>query len=779
MNLDPQSFFSFPLDDFQLDAIKHLEDGKSVVVCAPTGSGKTVVAEYAVEIALLSNKRCFYTTPLKALSNQKLFDLRKKFGDDRVGLLTGDVSLNREAQIVVMTTEVFRNMLYGTVFGDVRDNLRDVASVILDECHYMNDTERGTVWEESIIYAPEDIQLVALSATVANAGDLTTWIDETHGATELVQSDFRPVPLRFYYFGDRQIFPLLSPGGGINKTVKERFGKSRRYSQKEMRDARNRQGKAFNHPGDILATLSAKDMLPAIVFLFSRRGCEEQMKQAKGIPLLNKAELAELRACVDELTAGNPNLKNHPHMPYLLEGMAVHHAGMLPSWKGIVEKLFQKCLLKVVFATETLAAGINMPARACVISSLTKRADEGRRSLTASEFLQMSGRAGRRGMDDVGHVIVLHSMFEIADDAAKLATAKSDPLSSRFTPSYGMVLNLLERHSMSECQELIERSFGQFIVNKQLQPLQFHRIACEKELERLVNPLCPGEIGDLDLYQKKLSSARAGHKQIRQMGKIPSNKAADIQTAIDGINSRIKMDLAEANAMPCHGCPVQHPCGQKGHRIENLQKRIKDIDRRVARETAKYWRTFSALSKILTSKGYLDPDTHKPTHKGRMTAAIRGSNELFLVEVLLSGLLDNLDITELATVINVLVQEEGRGNQEMAKRAHITPAVEMVLNEVTIIAKRLIKTQRDHDIDIPVHFARHFAPFIQMWANGATWKQIQLASPFDDGDIVRAIRRTLDLARQFARVKGLRPELIARLEDVERAINRDEVLEDV
>lgn len=779
MNLDPQSFFSFPLDEFQLDAIKHLEDGKSVVVCAPTGSGKTVVAEYAVEIALLSNKRCFYTTPLKALSNQKLYDLRKKFGDDRVGLLTGDVSFNREAQIVVMTTEVFRNMLYGTVFGDVRDNLRDVASVILDECHYMNDAERGTVWEESIIYAPEDIQLVALSATVANADDLTTWIDETHGATELVSSDFRPVPLRFYYFGDRQIFPLLSPGGGINKTVKERFGKSRRYSQKEMRDARNRQGKAFNHPGDVLATLSAKDMLPSIFFLFSRRGCEEQMKQSKGIPLLSKAEMGELRVCVDELTAGNPNLKNHPHMPYLLEGMAVHHAGMLPSWKGVVEKLFQKGLLKVVFATETLAAGINMPARSCVISSLTKRADEGRRSLTASEFLQMSGRAGRRGMDDVGHVIVLHSMFEIADDAAKLATAKSDPLSSRFTPSYGMVLNLLERHSMDECQELIERSFGQFIVNKQLEPLQFHKIACEKELGRLANPLCPGEIGDLDLYQKKLASARAGHKQIRQMHKIPSNKVPDLEQAIEGINSRIKEDLAIANSMPCHGCPVQDPCSKKGHRIENLEKRIKDIDRRVARETAKYWRTFSSLSKILTAKGYLDPDSHKPTHKGRMTAAIRGSNELFLVEVLLSGLLDNLDVTELATVINVLVQEEGRGNQEMNKRARISGTVEMVLNEVTIIAKRLIKTQRDYDIDIPVHFARHFAPFIEMWANGATWKQIQLASPFDDGDIVRAIRRTLDLARQFARVKGLRPELTARLEDVERAINRDEVLEDV
>lgn len=291
-DINVHDIFGFQLDDFQLEAIKHLEENRSVVVCAPTGAGKTVIAEYAVEMALRSNKRCYYTTPLKALSNQKLNDFKNKYGEDKVGLLTGDISINREAPIVVMTTEVFRNMLYGTILGDVTRNLRDVAFVILDECHYMNDAERGTVWEESIIYAPKNIQLVALSATVANAAELTTWIDETHGPTGLVLSDFRPVPLRFHYFGDRHIYPLLSPGKGVNTLLKARFGSKK----SQHKDRKRRSGPVLGaSPNDVLAVLSGRNMLPAIYFLFSRRGCEESMKRARGIPLINLSEQAELK----------------------------------------------------------------------------------------------------------------------------------------------------------------------------------------------------------------------------------------------------------------------------------------------------------------------------------------------------------------------------------------------------------------------------------------------------------------------------------------------------
>ncbi len=781
LNIDLSGLFDFKLDDFQVEAIQHLENNRSVVVCAPTGAGKTVIAEYAVEMALRSNKRCYYTTPLKALSNQKFYDLRMRYGDEKVGLLTGDISINREAPIVVMTTEVFRNMLYGTILGDVSKNLRDVAFVILDECHYMNDAERGTVWEESIIYAPKDILLVALSATVANADELTTWIDETHGPTSLVMSDFRPVPLRFYYFGDRHIYPLLSPGRGVNTLLKARFSVKR----SAHKDRRRRAIPALGaHPADVLAVLSGRNMLPAIYFLFSRRGCEESMRKAKGIPLLNVKEQAELRDVVKQYTRDNPNLQNHPHLPYLYEGMSVHHAGMLPSWKAMIEKLFQRGLLKVVFATETLAAGINMPARSTVISSIYKRADEGHRELHASEFLQMSGRAGRRGMDEVGHVIVLHHPFEPVEDAAKLAIAPADPLRSRFTPSYGMVLNLLERHTIEDTRDLIERSFGQFLVNQQLEPLYEQNIVWQRELERLRQPLCPGELGDLPLYAKRLEAIRVKHKQLKQTerglkhGEHKRGSSARVdpkaQVVLDDVHTEINALLKEAYAMPCHGCPVQKPCSKQTERIKQLESRIKEFDRRIARETTKYWRTFEALSNILRIKGYLN--ANRPTALGRMTTGIRGTNELFLSEVAMSGVLDTLKPSELAAVMTALVSEEGRVHE--AVRIRVSPQVDMAFAEILKVGKTLWRLQRDFDIDIPVEFSPTFSGLTEMWADGATWDDIRMATTFDEGDVVRALRRTLDLCRQFIRAPGMPEQVVELCTHAERLLARDEVKED-
>ena len=766
MAITASELFSFRLDEFQLEAINHLDQGESVVVCAPTGSGKTVVAEYAVELALRSNKRCFYTTPLKALSNQKLYDLKERYGEANVGLLTGDVSINREAPIVVMTTEVFRNMLYGTILGDVRRNLRDVAYVILDECHYMNDAERGTVWEESIIYAPKEIQLVALSATIANARDLTDWISETHGPTHLVASDHRPVPLRFYYYGERHIYPLLSPGRGLNPSLKSRF--ARRRFQKDGR--RRPSVPALGaHPADVLSLLSARSMLPAIYFLFSRKGCEEAMRKSRGIPLLSQQEQAQLKEVIAQFTSDNPNLANHPHLPYLHEGMSVHHAGMLPSWKAMVEKLFQKGLLKVVFATETLAAGINMPARSTVISSISKRSDEGHRSLYASEFLQMSGRAGRRGMDEVGHVIVLHHPFESVEDAAKLAIAPADPLSSRFTPSYGMVLNLLERHSIDEAKDLIERSFGQFLVQQELTPLFEQKMRWEQELQSLAKPLCPGEIGDLPLYGKRLETIKSQHRQLKQMEKGRAN-----QPALEQMHQNIRLLLDEAYAMPCHGCPVQKPCDRQSDRIKQLERRIKEAVRRIERETNKHWRIFEALSNILRIQGYLD--SNKPTKMGKLAIGIRGTNELFLSEVAMSGILERLEAPQVAAVLTCLVTEEGRLQDNL--RIRTTPQVDHALAEIHVVARKLHRLQREFDVDIAIEFSPTFAPLTEIWANGATWDDMRQFTTYDEGDMVRSLRRTVDLCRQLIRAPGMSEAVIERCKAVELLIARDEIKED-
>lgn len=404
------------------------------------------MGEYAAQFALTTGSRIFYTTPLKALSNQKFRDFREQVGAEYVGLLTGDISVRPEAPLVVMTTEVFRNMLYGVDQPEGR--LREVRFLVLDECHYLNDFGRGTVWEESIIRCPSHIKIVALSATIANAEELTAWIDQVHGPTDLVHATRRPVPLRYHAFRRSALSPLLRRDGTPPPPRRTRTADLRRA--------------AHIDPARVVQVLDRAQMLPAIYFVFSRRGCEAARDRCAELDLLTAEEKAQLAGRVGAYLEANPFVRGHPHLPYLERGLAVHHAGLLPAWKVLVEQLFQQNLIKVVFATETLAAGINMPARTTVISALMKRDDEGFRQLQASEFHQMAGRAGRRGMDAVGHVVVLPDPYLPLEEAARLAAAPPDPLISRFTPSYGLVLNLLRHHTPAEAEHLLRRSFGHF-----------------------------------------------------------------------------------------------------------------------------------------------------------------------------------------------------------------------------------------------------------------------------------------------------------------------------
>ncbi|MGQ9872529.1 DEAD/DEAH box helicase [Leptodesmis sp.] len=496
--LDLSQLFPFPLDEFQHQAIAALEAGRSVVVCAPTGSGKTLIGEYVIHRALAGKRRVFYTTPLKALSNQKLRDFREIFGFDSVGLLTGDISINRDAPILVMTTEIFRNMLYGTPIGEVGTSLTGVEAVVLDECHYMNDRQRGTVWEESIIYCPHEIQLVALSATVDNSDQLTDWIHRVHGPTELIYSDFRPVPLKFHYCTPKGLFPLLDDSQKkMNPRLRPKGGKGAKGNGDRRSPKQESPSLA-----SVLSHLQQRDMLPAIYFIFSRRGCDQAVATVGNFSLVNEAEAAALKQQIDEFLERNPEVARAGQVDPLYRGIAAHHAGLLPAWKGLVEELFQQGLIKVVFATETLAAGINMPARTTVISSLSKRTDRGHRLLNASEFLQMAGRAGRRGMDVQGHVVTVQTPFEGAREAAYLATVGPDPLVSQFTPSYGMVLNLLQTHTLDEAKELVERSFGQYLATLYLRPQQEAIDRLEAEQSQLQAQLASVDWEQLAHYEK-------------------------------------------------------------------------------------------------------------------------------------------------------------------------------------------------------------------------------------------------------------------------------------
>ncbi len=550
--LDLKTLFPFELDDFQLQAIAALEAGRSVVVCAPTGSGKTLIGEYAIHRALAQGRRVFYTTPLKALSNQKLRDFRDQFGAEIVGLLTGDVSINRDAPILVMTTEIFRNMLYGTPIGEVGTSLIGVETVVLDECHYMNDRQRGTVWEESIIYCPPEIQLVALSATVANSDQLTDWIQQVHGPTELIYSDYRPVPLRFYFCNPKGLFPLLDDSQQrMNPRLKPKGGKGSVRGE-------NRRGPRQESPNlaYVLSQLQQRDMLPAIYFIFSRKGCDQAVAEVSKLPLslVSEDEAARLRTQVDEFLARNPEAGRVDQIEPLYRGIAAHHAGILPAWKALIEELFQQGLIKVVFATETLAAGINMPARTTVISSLSKRTDLGHRLLNASEFLQMAGRAGRRGMDSLGHVVTVQTPFEGAREAAYLATVGADPLVSQFTPSYGMVLNLLQTHTLEEARELIERSFGQYLSTLYLRPQQETIANLKAELAQIESQLEAVDWDLLNQYEKLQERL----KEEKRLLKYLQDQAEEVRTS----DMPIALSFAVAGtALSLKGkhIPVAHP----------------------------------------------------------------------------------------------------------------------------------------------------------------------------------------------------------------------------
>lgn len=757
------SEFPFELDEFQKDACKYIDDGKSVVVCAPTGAGKTVIAQHAIHKALEENKRIFYTTPLKALSNQKYYDFGEKYGTDKVGLLTGDTSINRNAQIVVMTTEVFRNMLYGTNFGAVADNMKDVRYVVLDEVHYMNDEQRGTVWEESIIYCPTNVQIIALSATVANADELTDWINTVHSKTELVDTDFRPVPLKFYYFDSSQptkLLPLLTPSGQLNKKIRP----EKRLFGKKLQNKRS-------FVKDIVRNLQENDMLPAIYFTFSRKKCDEQMEKCASLDLVTKGEQAQIRQFVDEYIAENPHLYNNKHLEYLYCGVASHHAGLLPAWKNLVEKLFQKGLIKVVFATETLAAGINMPARSTVISSTSKRTDSGHRMLTASEFLQMSGRAGRRGMDEVGYVVIVGTQFQSPEEVAELVLSDANPLESRFSPSYSMVLNLLQRFSLEEAKELILKSFGYFSAGSRLQPLLKAKEQLQNEISGR-NFICPSKLSDNELFE--YDKLRHIYVQNRQTYKkiCKQERAKNRPLSPDAVQfgRDTKELLHKMHNYPCDNCKLYKKHSKNVEVLSRFSVRLKKLDKEIERQRDIFWNKFLAHRSVLTDMGYLNDDY--PTERGVTTSQIRSENELFIAEIIFSNILNNLTPAQLAAVICAITTEDLRIDIPYLP---ISEPVRKTLNLIRNIRRKVEKVQNRYMVEAPMFINPYFSSLIELWVEGAEWETITEQIDMGEGDIVRSFKRVVDVLRQFTTISNVPEPLVFTAREAIEKILREPV----
>ena len=745
--------FPFELDDFQKEACKCIENKESVVVCAPTGAGKTVIAEFAIQCALKNDERIFYTTPLKALSNQKFNDFSQKYGADKVGLLTGDSSFNRNAQIVVMTTEVFRNMLYCTNFGSISDNMQKVRYVVLDEVHYMNDEQRGTVWEESIIYCPTDVQIIALSATVANADKLTEWINTVHSKTKLINTDFRPVPLRYYYFDSSQpntILPLLSPGGLLNKKI--------RPEKKEFRRGPRGRAQQKNHVKDVVRNLYEKDMLPAIYFTFSRKKCDEQMEKCASLCLVTKQEQEEIKRIIDEYIAENPYLYKNKHIEFLLQGVASHHAGLLPSWKVLVEKLFQKGLIKVVFATETLAAGINMPARSTVISSISKRTDDGHRMLTASEFLQMSGRAGRRGMDEVGYVTIVGTPFQSPQEVADLVLSDANPLESRFAPSYSMVLNLLQRFTLDEAKELILKSFGYFSSNSRLIGLTTQQELNNEKIKEVSEFRCWCKLTNKDLQEyNKVRNIYVQNRQIaKTIRKQEKGKHRPLPPEAIAFEQTVKEQLNKMHSFNCDTCKLYKKHMKSLDLLERYQKRAEQLAKEIDNQRDIFWNKFLSHRNVLSIYGYLQDDF--PTDKGKTASQIRSENELFLAEIIFSGVLDNLTPAELASVICAITTEDMRA--DMYSQLPLSQKVRKTLNKIKDIRRKLERVQNENNVDDYMYINSFYCALIEMWANGAEWDEIINQVEMGEGDVVRCFKRVVDVLRQLTTIENVPETLV-------------------
>ena len=507
---DFAQLYDFELDGFQVEACRQLEAGHGVLVAAPTGSGKTLVGEFAVHLALQQGRKCFYTAPIKALSNQKYADLVDRYGADSVGLLTGDNTINGEAPIVVMTTEVLRNMLYAG-----SSTLTGLGYVVMDEVHYLADRFRGAVWEEVIIHLPESVALVSLSATVSNAEEFGEWLETVRGETATIVEERRPVPLYQHVLVGRRMYDLFADGtsgphAGPGRTESvnpelmriarddwRRGRTSDRRAPRGRNASRGRGGQGQRQGGprlpsrfEVVDRLDSAGLLPAIVFVFSRVGCDAAVTQClnANLRLTTPEERAEIIELVESRCRHLPDedlhvLGYHDFLEGLSRGVAAHHAGMLPTFKECVEQLFTSGRCKVVFATETLALGINMPARSVVIEKLSKWNGETHADITPGEYTQLTGRAGRRGIDVEGHGVVLWQQGFDPTSVAGLASTRTYPLKSSFRPSYNMAVNLVHQVGRATARELLESSFAQFQADKAVVGLARQLRKAEEALE--------------------------------------------------------------------------------------------------------------------------------------------------------------------------------------------------------------------------------------------------------------------------------------------------------
>ena len=744
--------FDFGFDEFQITACQAVEDGKGVLVAAPTGAGKTVVGEFAAFSSLARGKKCFYTTPIKALSNQKFAEFQERFGEHRVGLLTGDTNINSEADILVMTTEVLRNMLYAN-----SSTLTNLGSVVMDEVHYLADKFRGAVWEEVLIHLMESVQVISLSATVSNAEEFGEWLGEIRGATEVIVSEIRPIPLyQHVLIGDRMI-DLFNEPGRINPEILglEREALRRTKAPRGRRDRFNDSESRLSR-AEIIEKLQRENLLPAITFIFSRVGCDAAVKQClnEGVKLTTTEERIEIVATAQRYTQNLAEedlevLGYRDWLTALERGIAAHHAGMLPSFKGAVEDLFKRGLVKAVFATETLALGINMPARTVVLEKLTKWNGEAHVSITPGEYTQLTGRAGRRGIDIEGSAVVQWSPTVDSATAAGLASTRTYPLRSSFTPTYNMSINLIARFGRERARGSLESSFAQFQADRAVIGL-VRQIRKNDSAAAEQDESAKCHLGNFTEYAR----TRIDIKELeRLLSKRDGRRTFDQRQRVKMENELDSMRRA-LRAHPCHSCNDRETHARFAERADRLNRESEGLRSRVENRTHVIAKTFDRICNVLTHLGYIEGE--KPLAQGKILAKIYAESDLLLTESIRRGVFENLTPVELLSVASAMIYESRSVENYAPKMPH-----QNVANALAVVAKIWVeledienefdvKTQREPD------FGFCYAAY--RWANGHSLSSVIKGTDMTVGDFVRCIKQLIDLLTQIGgAAENLRP----------------------
>ena len=781
----------FPLDEFQEQSCRALANGKGVLVAAPTGAGKTIVGEFAIHLALEKDLKVFYTTPIKALSNQKYAELAKRYGSERVGILTGDSNQNSDAQIVVMTTEVLRNMIYAN-----SNSLISLGYVVMDEVHYLADRFRGAVWEEVILHLPKDVKIVSLSATVSNAEEFGAWLDEVRGDTEIIVSEIRPVPLNQHVlFGDEMLELFDEEGGTLRVNpdlagrhaakLRQPFNKPNRGRQNSYHDnSRNHQARInrISKP-EIVDILDDQDLLPAIFFVFSRAGCEQGVKscQSHGIRLTTTEEKNQIREIVESRlhSIADEDLATLGYYEWLTgleRGVAAHHAGMLPAFKEVVEELFLRKLVKVVFATETLALGINMPARTVVLERLDKYNGEGRVNLTPGEYTQLTGRAGRRGIDTEGHSVIQWGANLDPASVAGLASKRTYPLISPFRPTYNMAVNLIEAFGRERAREVLETSFAQFQADRSVVGLAKGIREKQVSIDGYAKAMeChKGDFTEYATLRREISdierSLASGRVRADRGKDIRQSKGRHLQ---EQRLNQLKRDL---RSHPCHACDEREAHARWGERWFKLRRELDAVMDQIEGRTNQVARTFDRICDMLVDLNYIRPAEkdeelidYEVLDHGRVLARIYGERDLLIAEAIREGLWNRLDAPTLAAVAAALVYEARRDDEDFEPRVPKGVFTE-VINQTQDLWADLEELARSHKLRQTNALDLNLSLPIYRWATGARLDTVLDSADLLAGDFIRWSKQIIDTLDQIGQAAS--PELAATAKDAVDKVKR-------